>query len=121
MDDLFSGNCYDSFARFPRLSKAILLAGMVLSTGQVCGFSISVSGDAGGFSEEIGAGINDYVNGYAAVWPGCLSNYIEGSGSLRESHRTANTAGSTAAVGVEIRDADSYVYSYHLSLGPVSF
>ena len=104
-----------------RMLIAIFMAGILAWTSSVFAVSISVSGDAGGFTEEINAGKEDFVSGYAAIAADGLSNYIEGGGNLRERHQVANTRGSSASAGADVRNAQSYSYGYYLSPGHGSF
>ena len=71
--------------------------------------------------EEINAGKEDFVSGYAAIAADGLSNYIEGGGNLRERHQVANTRGSFASAGADVRNAQSYSYGYYLYPGHGSF
>ena len=78
------------------------------------GISISVGSDAGGFTENINAGDKDAVYSSTVIAANSLSHSIKGSGSLKESHSVSNTAGANAGVGVDIRQAEWYSYSYDL-------
>ena len=106
-----------------RMLIAIFLAGILAWTSSVFAVSISVSGDAGGFTERVSnnAGKEDFVSGYAAIAADGLSNYIEGGGNLRERHQVANARGSSASAGADVRNAQSYSYGYYLSPGHGSF
>ena len=98
-----------------------LLVGILALAPSAYGISISVYGDTGGFTENIHAGDRDSVYGSAAIGPGSFSNSIRGSGNLLESHWVSNSAGASAGVGVDIRKAESYDYSYTLAPGIGSF
>lgn len=91
-----------------------LIFGAILFASTANGISISVSGDAGGFTEVIDAGYDDKVSGRTVIGSDRLSNSIEGSGNLSESHSVSNTAGATAEVGVNISQAEWFSYSYNL-------
>lgn len=95
----------------------IILTGLFVLSSSAFAVSLSISSDAGGFTEEINVGKDDSVNGYTLIAPEGISNSIEGSGSLKERHRVSNTAGAFASVGVDVREAESYSYSYSLTPG----
>jgi hypothetical protein len=104
-----------------KLDRALiggLLIGILSLAPLACGFSLSVSSDAGGFAESINAGPGDSVYGSTVIGAEGLSNSIRGSGSLKERHGVSNTAGASAGVGVDIRNAESYNYGYSLMPGP---
>lgn len=92
---------------------AVLLI-MLASAPCVSGISVSVSNDAGGFTENINADDGDSVYGSTVIGSDSLSNSIEGSGDLKEDHWTSNTGGDKAGVGVDIRNAESYHYGWML-------
>lgn len=96
---------------------AALLIGILSLAPSACGISLSVSGDAGGFTENINARIGDSVYGSTVIGSEGLSHSIRGSGSLSDSHWVSNTAGSSASVGVNILRAESYDYDYYLTPG----
>ena len=73
--------------------------------------------DAGGFTENINAGDKDAVFSSTVIAANSLSHSIEGSGNLKKSHWVSNTAGAKAEVGVDIRRAEWYSYSYDLLPG----
>lgn len=95
------------------LFRALLAVILALCPSAHC-ISLSVSNDAGGFSEVIEADYNDRVVGKTVIGSDRLSNYLEGSGGLKESHSISNAAGATAEVGVNISQAEWYSYSYNL-------
>src|SRR5512141_1371041 len=99
--------------KIDRLLFIALLAGLVLSPS-VYGITISVGSNAGGFTEDINAGDKDAVYSSIMIAANSLSHSIKGSGNLKESHRVSNTAGANAEVGVDIRRAEWYSYSYDL-------
>lgn len=101
--------------RFDRMLIGALLLGMLALASSAYGISISVSSNAGGFTENINAGDGDSVFGNTIIGSDRLSNSIEGSGSLKESHSVSNRAGANAGVGVDIRNAERYSYDYYLS------
>ncbi len=78
------------------------------------GISVSVSNDVGGFTENINADDGDSVYGSAVIGSDSLSNSIEGNGDFSEDHWISNTGGDKAGVGVDIRNAQSYYYSWML-------
>lgn len=92
---------------------AVLLI-MLASAPCVSGISVSVSNDAGGFTENINADDGDSVYGSTVIGSDSLSNSIEGSGDLKEDHWTSNNEGDKAGVGVDIRNAESYHYGWML-------
>ncbi len=98
------------------LIGAFLLVIFALASS-ACGISISVSNNAGGFTENINAGDGDSVFGSAVIGSDSLSNSIRGSGNLKVSHWVSNTAGTTAGTGADIRKAESYTYDYYLTPG----
>lgn len=65
---------------------AALLAGILSLAPSACGVSLSVSSDAGGFTENVKAGDGDSVYGSTVIGAEGLSHSIRGSGSLSESH-----------------------------------
>jgi hypothetical protein len=91
-----------------------LLIGILAFAPSACGITISVGSNAGGFSESINADEKDAVYSSTVIAANSLSHSIEGSGSLKESHSVSNTAGANAGVGVDIRQAEWYSYSYNL-------
>ena len=101
--------------RFDRKLIGALLLGMLALASSAYGISISVSSNAGGFTENINAGDGDSVFGSTIIGSDRLSNSIEGSGSLKESHSVSYRAGANAGVGVDIRNAEKYSYDYYLS------
>ncbi len=88
--------------------------GILVLSSSAYSISISVGSNAGGFTENINAGDKDAVYGSTVIAANSLSHSIEGSGSLKESHSVSNTAGANAEVGVNIRQAEWYSYSYDL-------
>jgi hypothetical protein len=107
--------------KFSKTLIGALLVGILALAPSAYGISISVYGDTGGFTENIHAGDRDSVYGSAMIGPGSFSNSIRGSGNLKECHWVSNSAGSSAGVGVDIRKAESYDYSYTLTPGIGSF
>jgi len=101
--------------KFDRTLIGALLLGMLALASSAYGISISVSNNAGGFTENINAGDGDSVFGRTVIGSDSLSNSIEGSGSLKESHSVSNKAGANAGVSVDIRNAERYSYDYDLS------
>lgn len=101
--------------KFDRTLIGPLLLGMLALASSAYGISISVSNNAGGFTENINAGDGESVFGSTIIGSDRLSNSIEGSGSLKESHSVSNKAGANAGVGVDIRNAERYSYDYYLS------
>ena len=94
-----------------------LLIGILVLSQSAYGISISVGSNAGGFTENINAGDKDAVYSSTVITANSLSHSIEGSASLKESHSVSNTAGANAGVGVDIRQAEWYSYSYNLLPG----
>ena len=99
--------------KIDRMLFIALLAGLVLSPSAY-GITISVGSNAGGFTENINAGDKDAVYSSTVIAANSLSHSIKGSGNLLESHSVSNTAGANAEVGVDIRRAEWYSYSYDL-------
>lgn len=90
----------------------------------------SVTTDAGYFTENLGAGIDDALYGSTTITREALDNAAWGvsgpvdsksssrkSLSLKEVHGVSNQGGAHAEVGVDIRKARSYKYAYQLSPG----
>lgn len=107
--------------KFDRTLIAVLLIWILAFAPSACGITISVGGDAGGFTENINVGDKDVVYSSTMIAANSLSHSIKGSGSLKESHWVSNSAGASAGVGVEIRKAKSYSYDYYLTPGPGFF
>lgn len=86
----------------------------------VCCMKLSVSSDSGGFTENIGAKLQDSVMGNTVISSSGLSstlNAVSATGSslnLKESHSRSEKNGNTAEVGVTITNADLYDYSFGL-------
>lgn len=91
-----------------------VLIGIIALFPSAFGIEISVSSNAGGFTEVIDAGFDDRVSGSTIIGSDRLSNSIQGNANLNESHSVSNKAGATAEVGVDIRNAEWYSYSYDL-------
>lgn len=91
-----------------------VLIGIIALFPSAFGIEISVSSDAGGFTEVIDAGFDDRVSGSTIIGSDRLSNSIQGNANLNESHSVSNKAGATAEVGVDIRNAEWYSYRYDL-------
>ena len=92
----------------------VALIGITVLSFSAFGIEISVSSNAGGFTEVIDAGFDDRVSGSTIIGSDRLSNSIQGNANLNESHSVSNKAGATAEVGVDIRNAEWYSYSYDL-------
>ena len=107
--------------KFGQALIGALLLGMLALASSAYGISISVSSNAGGFTENINAGDGDSVFGSAVIGSESLSNSIKGRDSLKVSHWVSNTAGATAGTGADIRKAESYSYDYYLTPGPGFF
>ncbi len=90
------------------------LIGIIALSPSAFGIEISVSSDAGGFTEVIDAGFDDKLSGSTIIGSDRLSNSIQGNANLKESHSVSNKAGATAEVGVDIRNAEWYSYNYDL-------
>ena len=103
--------------KIDRLLTGALLIGILVLSPSAYAITISVGGDAGGFTENINAGDKDAVYGSTVIAANSLSHSIKGSGNLKESHWVSNSAGASAGVGVEIRKAESYKYGYTLTPG----
>ena len=67
-----------------------LLIGILVLSPSAYGITISVGGDAGGFTENINAGDKDAVYSSTVIAANSLSHSIEGSGNLKESHWVSN-------------------------------
>ena len=97
-----------------RLIAIFLLAAICLLPA-VGGIKVSVSSNAGSISEEISASDKDAVRSGTVIGADSLSHFIEGSGSLKDSHSVSNKAGANAGVSVDIHNAEWYSYDYYLS------
>ncbi|RQW79523.1 MAG: hypothetical protein EHM14_08400 [Methanothrix sp.] len=90
-----------------------------------CAYSItvSVSSDKGSYSEQLGAGVQDTVSGFTTISKWGLTHSISstargrGTVNLKESHSVGNKLGSYVEVGVDIKKAKGYKYTYSLSPG----
>jgi hypothetical protein len=100
--------------RFDRTLIGALLIWILAFAPSACGITISVGSNAGGFTESINADEEDAVYSSTVIAANSLSHSIKGSGSFKESHSVSNTAGANAGVGVDIRQAEWYSYSYDL-------
>lgn len=77
------------------------------------------TGDASGsssYSETLETEINDQIHEHIALSSSELDNDFSGSGNFpKKTYSTKSNAGSTASVGLEIKNALSYSGSYYLS------
>jgi hypothetical protein len=96
------------------MTSLLLLAVLIPSA---YGITVTCSSNSGGYSEKIGAAYNDAVKGSTVITAASLSHSIKGKGDLLESHKVSNIAGASAEVGVDIRKAEKYSYSYTLMPG----
>lgn len=95
-----------------------MLAAAFIFMGTAVCISVSVSSDAGGFSQEISADKDDTLTGRAVLSDDALSNEITLSrGSLKDRHWIAGDSGDRAEVGVDIKNANRIRYSYLLDKG----
>ena len=100
-----------------KITLEMLAAAFILMGTAVC-ISVSVSSDAGGFSQEISADKDDTLTGRAVLSNDALYNEITLSrGSLKDRHWIAGDSGDRAEVGVDIKNANRICYSYHLDKG----
>ena len=100
-------------------TTAAILAAALLLIGSALGFSFSVSGDVGGLNQDIYAEIDDSFSSSVVLSENALSNNIKSSGgSLLERHWINDDYGNKAEVGVDIKDAGWYSYSYTLESSP---
>lgn len=83
---------------------------MVLSAE---GISISISSNAGGFTENINAGENTF-RGSAVIAVDGISNSINGAGSLNALLWGSDAHGNVAGTGANILEAESYSYNSYL-------
>ena len=100
--------------KIKRMLIGALLAGILALAPSAYAVSLSVSSDAGGFTENINAGVGDSVYGSTLIGSDSLSNSIEGSGDFREDHWVSNPEGDNAGVGVDIRNARYYNYGWNV-------
>jgi hypothetical protein len=91
----------------------LVLALVLLPT--TTALKVVVSSDAGSTSETFVSGIGDSVNINTFLSPDGLSNSISGSGSFKEDHWLKDDHGEIARVGVNVKSAKKYDYSYKLS------
>jgi hypothetical protein len=100
-------------------TTAGILAAAFLLMGSAVSLSLSVSSDVGGLNQEINADRDDSFFGRVVLSESALSNEIISSrGSLKDRHWIIDDFGDKAEVGVDIRNADWYRYSYTLGNGP---
>ena len=98
------------------VSFIILLSLVAVACGEL---KISAStGDAGGcsgYTESLGAKINDQIQESTTLTGSCLSQSFKGSGDKAETFSVTNKAGDHAEVGFGIKNSKSYSGSYTLS------
>jgi len=98
------------------VSFVLLLSLITLACG---GPKITVNtGDASGcsgFSELLGAKINDHIQESITLTGSCLSQFFKGSGDKAATFSVTNTDGDRAKVGFKIKNSESYSGSYTLS------
>lgn len=80
----------------------------------------SMSCDSGSTSISINAGIDDQVSSSTVLSQDVLQNRISGGGNFSEAHSVKNCAGHKVTVGVNLKNATSYTYSYALSPGNIN-
>jgi hypothetical protein len=100
----------------PILCITVFLAMFLVSYASA--IDMSMSCDAGSTSLAFNIGSEDSVKVNAVLSQDALQNIIFGSGNFKESHSVKNKAGYEAIIGVNLTDAESYVYSYSYSLEP---
>lgn len=95
----------------------MLVTAFIFMGPAVC-ISISVSNDAGGFSQDISAKEDDTIFERVVLSGNALSDEITLSGgSLKDRHWVASDSGDRAEVGVDIKNAHWISYSYLLDKG----
>ena len=75
----------------------------------------SMSCDSGSISTSINAGNDDQVSSSTVLGQDVLQSSISGSGNFRDVHSVKNSAGHEVTVGLNLRNATSYAYSYALN------
>ncbi len=99
--------------KFKKMIVKALFIGILALGSSAEGISISVSSNAGGFTENIDAGENA-VRGSAVIAADCISNSIKGGGSLSAILWGSDTQGDFADTNVIIHKAESYSYNSYL-------
>jgi subtilisin len=103
----------------------IILILLSLVSVACCELTISTStGDASGssgYSESLGAKINDQIHENTALAGSSLRQSFAGSGSKAETFSVTNNAGDHADVGFDIKKSKSYSGSYTLSPETVNY
>ena len=101
-----------------KTTAGIIVAAFLLM-GSAVSLSLSVSSDVGGLNQEINADSDDSFFSRVVLSENALSNEITSSkGSLKDRHWIIDDFGDKAEVGVDIKNADWYRYSYTLDNGP---
>ena len=75
----------------------------------------SMSCDSGSVSTSINAGTDDQVISSTILSQDMLQSSIFGSGNFSDVHSVKNSAGREVTVGVDLKNATSYAYSYVLN------
>jgi hypothetical protein len=99
-----------------KLKKEISIAVFILIFAQMFptyGISISVSGNAGGFSEVIQANVDDQFTGSTILTSDSLSDTTAGSGSIKKHFFSNPSSIGSAEVGFDIKNAKSYSYDHY--------
>jgi hypothetical protein len=91
-----------------------VLISILASMSPTNGISISVSGDAGGFEEDIQANVNDQFKESTILSADSLSNTLDGSGSIKKSFFSNPSSIGCAEVGFDIKNAESYSYNHYV-------
>ena len=97
--------------------KDLLAIVIVLVTMAPLAYAIdySMSCDSGSVSTSINAGTDDQVISSTILSQDMLQNSISGSGNFSDVHSVKNSAGHEVTVGVDLKNATSYAYSYVLN------
>ena len=100
-----------------KVTAVMLVAAFIFMGSAVC-ISLSVSNDAGGFSQDISADEDDTISARVVLSRNALSDEITLSGgSLKDRHWIESDSGDRAEVGVDIKNAHWISYSYLLDKG----
>ena len=75
----------------------------------------SMSCDSGSISTSINAGNDDQISSSMVLSQDMLQNSISGSGNFSDVHSVKNSAGHEVTVGLNLKNATSYAYSYALN------
>ena len=75
----------------------------------------SMSCDSGSISTSINAGNDDQISSSTVLSQDVLQSSISGSGNFSDVHSVKNSAGREVTVGLNLKNATSYAYSYALN------